>query len=181
MTRMSVQQLGQVQAARLLAAPYTYAPVGQSASEPPPGFQGFERSRQLARRDYERAADDLFRWRLHTWSGLRVSASDVPLRAGTVVLMRLGVGPVALRIPCRVVYVVDEADLRGFAYGTLPGHPEAGEERFMLRRHGGGSVELTVSAFSRPASALAKLGGPLSRRAQELTTDRYLHALDRAE
>ena len=37
------------------------------------------------------------------------------------------------RRPCRVVYVVDEPDRRGFAYGTLPGHPESGEELFLVR------------------------------------------------
>ena len=36
-----------------------------------------------------------------------------------------------LQAPCRVVYVIDEPDIRGFAYGTLPGHPESGEERFV--------------------------------------------------
>lgn len=102
------------------------------------------------------------------------------MRPDTVVLMRLGVGPVSLRIPCRVVYVVDEPDRRGFAYGTLPGHPEAGEERFVLRRRDDGSVELTIAAFSRPASMLAKVGGPLSRKIQDMMTQRYLRALDSA-
>ena len=37
-----------------------------------------------------------------------------------------------LRAPCRVVYVIDEPDVRGFAYGTLPGHPES--RRGTLRR-----------------------------------------------
>lgn len=95
-----------------------------------------------------------------------------------MVLMRLGVGPIALRIPCRVVYVINDADVRGFAYGTLPGHPEAGEERFMLQRHEDGSIELTISAFSRPASRLAKLSGPMSRKVQDAMTERYLRALD---
>lgn len=77
------------------------------------------------------------------------------------------------------MYVVDEARLRGFAYGTLPGHPESGEERFVLQQHRDGRIELTIAAFSRPASALAKLGGPVSRKAQDVMTARYLRALDR--
>lgn len=93
--------------------------------------------------------------------------------------MGLGVGPISLRIPCRVVYVVDDPDRRGFAYGTLPGHPESGEESFVLRRLESGSLEPTVSAFSRPASKLVKLGGPLARRTQDIITRRYLRALDR--
>jgi uncharacterized protein (UPF0548 family) len=31
-----------------------------------------------------------------------------------------------------VVYVVDEHDRRGFAYGTLRGRPESGEELFAV-------------------------------------------------
>lgn len=82
-------------------------------------------------------------------------------------------------MPCRVVYVVDEPGLRGFAYGTLPGHPESGEERFLLRQTGDGSIDLTITAFSQPATALAKLGGPLTKGVQVVMTKRYLGALDR--
>jgi uncharacterized protein (UPF0548 family) len=175
---MAVKRLQGTQVAKLRSAPYTYGAVGQSADGGPSGFDWIERSAQLVRRDFEAAVHDLFTWRLHDRSGLRVWASDTPLRADTVVLMRLGIGPISLRIPCRVVYVVNETDLRGFAYGTLPGHPEAGEERFMLQRHEDGSVHLSISAFSRPASRPAKVGGPLTRRIQHLMTDRYLRALD---
>lgn len=175
---MAVRYLDDVRAARLRSADYTYGPVGQTACGPPSGFDWFQRSATLTRRDFETAAADLFMWRLHERAGLRVWASDAPLRADTVVLMRLGAGPASLRIPCRVAYVVDEPGLRGFAYDTLPGHPEAGEERFVLRQHDDGSIELTISGFSRPASRLAKIGGPVSRRVQNFMTGRYLRALD---
>jgi uncharacterized protein (UPF0548 family) len=44
---------------------------------------------------------------------------------------------------CRVVYVLD--DIRpvhrvGFAYGTLPGHAERGEERFSIEWHSDDTV-----------------------------------------
>jgi len=35
----------------------------------------------------------------------------------------------------------------------------------------------TVTAFSRPATLLARLGGPVGQLAQNLLTDRYLTAL----
>jgi uncharacterized protein (UPF0548 family) len=89
-----------------------------------------------------------------------VQASDSPLRADTVVLMHLGLGPASIRIPCRVAYVIREPLLRGFAYGTLPGHPEAGEERFALEQHGDGTISIAITALSHPASPLARLGGP---------------------
>ena len=156
----------------------TYEEVGNTAIGPVAGFNWFERSVILQRRDFERAAQDLLSWQVQARSGLRVSASDTPLQPATVVLLRLGPGPLSLRIPCRVVYLIDDPDLVGFAYGTLPGHPEAGEERFALRRHANGGLELTVAAFSRPASNLAKFGGPFSRVVQDAMTTRYLRALD---
>ncbi len=116
---------------------------------------------------------------MHERAGLRVAASDIPLRRGSVVLMRWGPGRLSVAIPCRVLDVVDEPRRRGFTYGTLPGHPEAGEEQFLLERLDDDRIRLTIRAVSRPASALASLGGPLGRAAQALMTRRYLRALDR--
>ncbi len=92
--------------------------------------------------------------------------------------MTLGIGRAGLRIPCRVVAVIDEPDRQGFSYGTLPGHPECGEELFVVERQPDGTLEFVVTAFSRPASLLARAGGPATRWAQRAMTDRYLRALD---
>ena len=59
-------------------------------------------------------------------------------------------GPFVLVIPCRIVYVVDQERCFGFAYGTLPGHPESGEERFVVEETEGGEALLRMTAFSRP-------------------------------
>ncbi|MFC8501606.1 DUF1990 family protein [Pedococcus sp. NPDC057267] len=125
-----------------------------------------------------RAAEDLLAWRVHQRAGLRVAASG-PAVPGAVVDMRLGPGPLSVRIPCRVVSVVDEPDRGGFAYGTLPGHPESGEELFLLHSGADGRITFTITAFSRPATALARLGGPLGTLVQDVMTRRYLAALDR--
>ena len=53
--------------------------------------------------------------------------------------------------PCRIVWVVDEPDAFGFGYGTLQGHPEEGEESFVVRG-GPGGARFEVTALSRPAS-----------------------------
>ena len=145
----------------------------------PPGFNHLSHSATLSRRDFDETARDLLEWRVHSRAGLQVQASDIPLRRDSVVLLRWGLGALSLRIPCRVLEVVEEPRRRGFTYGTLPGHPEAGEERFLLEHLDDGRILFTITAFSRPASALAKLGGPISRAAQTFMTQRYLHALDR--
>ena len=145
----------------------------------PPGFNHLSHSATLSRRDFDETARDLLEWRVHSRAGLQVQASDIPVRRDSVVLLRWGLGALSLRIPCRVLEVVEEPRRRGFTYGTLPGHPEAGEERFLLEHLDDGRILFTITAFSRPASALAKLGGPISRAAQTFMTQRYLHALDR--
>lgn len=116
---------------------------------------------------------------MHSRAGLLVQASDIPLRPKTVVLMRWGLGALSLKMPCRVLEVLDERGRRGFTYGTLPGHPEAGEERFLLQHLDDGRIVFTITASSRPASALAKFAGPVSRAAQRFMIQRYLRALDR--
>jgi uncharacterized protein (UPF0548 family) len=177
---MAVVALPAEQAAELRAAPFNYEHVGETAHERRvAGYGWMDRSTTLRRTDFEAAASDLLSWRLQERAGLRVQASESPLQTDTVVLMRLGIGPLSLRIPCRVVYVIDQPHLRGFAYGTLPGHPEAGEERFVLEQHVDETISLTITAFSRPASRLSRLGGPVTRRVQEVMTVRYLRGLDR--
>lgn len=166
---------------RLRAAPLTYVrpdPRPGTTAEVPPGFTAFTRSVDLRRTDLDGAAADLLAWRVQECAGLRVRASG-PAGDGAVVEMRLGLGPASVRIPCRVVAVVDEPGRRGFSYGTLPGHPECGEEEFLLERRADGGLRFTVSAYSRPASLLARAGGPLTGAVQRLMTTRYLAAPDR--
>lgn len=105
------------------------------------------------------------------------TASHERVETGAVAELRLGVGRLGLRAPVRVVDVVDEPTRRGFAYGTLPGYPESGEESFVVELGETGDVTLTITAVSRPASRLARLAGQVGRRVQSRITDRYLAAL----
>jgi uncharacterized protein (UPF0548 family) len=163
--------------ARLAAAPFTYLPVGATrTSTYPAGFHHLEHSTDLGAADriFERARQALMTWQMHLGAGLRVTGSDSWAAEGVVV--RCGLGP--LRIPCRVVWVRDEPDRCGFAYGTLPGHPESGEEAFLVLRDEG-TVRLRISAYSRPGKLTTRLAGPLGRRFQQLMTRRYADALRR--
>jgi uncharacterized protein (UPF0548 family) len=76
----------------------------------------------------------------------------------------------------RVVYVVDEPQHFGFAYGTLPGHPEQGEEPFDVLRDRERLV-FRVVAFSRPRDPLARLGAPVTRAFQLRINRAYLNAM----
>lgn len=176
---MSVARLAPHEATALESAPLTYSRAGRADHPPRGGFHRLQQAVLLRRRDLEGAAADLFGWRMHERAGLAVRAGDIPLRLGTVVVMRLGWRRAAVTIPCRVVDVIEEPGRRGFSYGTLPGHPEAGEEQFLLELEDDGRVRFTITAFSRPASPLARLSGPAGRAVQWFMTKRYLRALDR--
>jgi uncharacterized protein (UPF0548 family) len=89
----------------------------------------------------------------------------------------LRLGPAFVLAPCRIVYVTDEARCFGFAYGTLPGHPETGEEAFHVTSAAEGEVTFDIRSFSRPADRLARLGGPLARTIQTRVTKAYLEGV----
>lgn len=160
--------------------PVTYAPVGCTRTGVvPDGFDELRRSRRVGsgRDGFERAADALLSWQMHRRAGIAVMASHARVETGAVAELRLGVGRLGVRAPVRVVDVVDEPTRRGFAYGTLPGHPESGEEAFVVELGTTGDVTLTIAAVSRPASRLARMAGQVGRRVQSRITDRYLWAL----
>lgn len=158
----------------------TYSEVGATAGELPPGYHHVRMERVIGRgRDvFERAADDLLRGEVQRRAGAVVALSDMPMREGTRVRMLLRLGPLAFRIPCLVVWAQRSADLCGFAYGTLPGHPERGEERFELRLLPSGDVRFRIVAFSVPGRWYTRLGGPVGRLVQRRMTQRYLRTLD---
>jgi uncharacterized protein (UPF0548 family) len=69
--------------------------------------------------------------------------------------------------------VIDEPNRWGFVYGTLPGHPEEGEEAFIVSISEDGIVRFEITAFSRPANLIVRFSRPVGRGIQK----RYLRAL----
>lgn len=98
---------------------------------------------------------------------------------GDTVRLAIPFGPFRVSAPARVVYVVDESARKGFAYGTLSGHPEEGEEAFIVELRDDDSVWITVRAFSRPSNRFWRAVAPILRAVQEFYTARYLGALAR--
>lgn len=163
-------------ARRLSGAGFTYAEVGATAGVLPAGYHHLRRTVRV-RTGFEEAAGALLHWQVHLRAGLTVAASAARAEPGTLVELGFGAGPIRVHAPCRVVHVVDEPYRRGFAYGTLPGHPERGEESFVVERHEDGTVRFTVIAFSRPARRSARVAGPVARLLQKRITERYLSVL----
>ncbi|WP_421840429.1 DUF1990 family protein [Mycobacterium sp.] len=157
--------------------PLTYPEVGATASgQLPAGYGHLSVVTQIGSGDqrFEQAADAVMHWGMQRGAGLHVQASSEVAVVSAVLL----VGIAFLRAPCRVVYVVDEPDVRGFGYGTLPGHPVSGEERFAVRRDPTTSeVFAEVMSFSQPATWATKVAGPFGAVAQRVIAKRYLRAV----
>lgn len=160
----------------------TYSPIGMTAmATAPPGYRLDRWSRTLGTggRSFERAADALRTWQVHRWAGLVVHASGPPT-LDSVVAMAAPLPVGWIEVVCRVVAVVDEADRFGFTYGTLPVHPEEGEESFTVSRTDDGAITFEIVAASRPRQLLARSFSPVARRLQAAATGRYLAAMQSA-
>jgi uncharacterized protein (UPF0548 family) len=175
---VSVYPMSDGRAAELRSAALTYPEHGMTRQDLlPAGYRTFSRSRQLrSGLVFSSLRADMLSWMVQSRSGLRVIASS-DVTPDAVVELRIGIGALSTTAPCRVVYVIDEPDRCGFGYGTLPGHPESGEESFLLERTTHGALTFTVRAFSRPAALLTRVAGPIGHRVQDLITTRYLRAL----
>jgi uncharacterized protein (UPF0548 family) len=121
-----------------------------------------------------RAAIDA--WQMFPPEMTSVFGHEVP-REGLVVavLYRVSLVPVWLLMPARVVYTIHDTIRRdghtferyGFAYGTLPEHPERGEERFLVEwNHTDDTVHYDLLAVSQPRHLLARLAFPFARHEQ---------------
>ncbi|MBF6415703.1 DUF1990 family protein [Nocardia cyriacigeorgica] len=161
-------------------APFTYAEVGATNGPLPAGYHQFSQRRRIGhgRALFDLAGDAVTAYRMQRGTGIFHTASTPTAEPGTLLTVRLGIGPLAITAPCRVVYVLDEPNRRGFAYGTLPGHPESGEELFAVEYDpSDDSVYGVVTAFSRGATWYTRLGGPLARVVQRVIAGKYIDAL----
>jgi uncharacterized protein (UPF0548 family) len=142
---------------------FTYAEVGATRRRPMPAHYNRLRYRlQLPDGSFEAAAEAVLTFRMHRSIGARITTEAGRATPGADVTVQLG----PFTVPNRVVYVLDEPDVQGFAYGTLPGHQESGEEAFMVTRDAHGHVWFSVTAFSRPVKWPTILAGPIAVLAQ---------------
>jgi len=106
-----------------------------------------------------------------------VDGSDLRVREGATYRLVARVGPVAVREPVRVVAVVDTPARRGFAYGTLAGHPVSGEEAFVVDLAPDGEVRLVLRSLTRRARGPWGLALPALLVAQRWYRAPYRRAL----
>lgn len=116
---------------------------------------------------YRRAVEALKQWRQFELGWVTLVPHGVKVETGAVVAVKARAGGMWSLNACRVVYVIDETERFGFAYGTLPDHIERGEERFLIERQPDDSVWYDILAFSRPRHPLVRAGFLYARRLQK--------------
>ncbi|MET7767582.1 DUF1990 domain-containing protein [Nocardia sp. NPDC005366] len=158
----------------------TYSEIGATAGSLPPGYHCFTLRRRIGsgRALFEQAGVAILAFVMQKGTGIFDESSTPTAEVGTVLTVRLGVGRLAITAPCKVVYLLEEADRRGFAYGTLTGHPEIGEELFAVEYDAtDDAVYGLITAFSRPGAWYTRIGGPVVRLIQRYMAGRYIAAL----
>lgn len=91
---------------------------------------------------------------------------SVPIKAGHVVTYGARVLGLWWSYGCRILDVIDESDRFGFVYGTIAGHAESGEERFLIELLDNDDVVFSLYAASRPGRWFAWPGLVVARCAQ---------------
>jgi uncharacterized protein (UPF0548 family) len=153
-------------------ATVSYTEVGCSAADAAAGYTVDTYRARLGsgRVVYQSARRAIADWRMLRLGWVQPCWPSAPVEPGALVgtLTRLfGLWTVNV---CRIVQVIDDdgpVSRYGLAYGTLPGHAECGEERFMVEwQRDNDSVWYEIRAVSKPGRWLTWVGYPLTRRIQ---------------
>lgn len=154
--------------------PFSYPAVGATKTTPPAGYVVDHNRVQLGSGAtcYHQACAALQRWEMFNLGWLHLYWPTTPVATGATVGVLAQVFGFYILNACRIVYTIDETTAGytrfGFAYGTLSGHIEEGEERFLVEwRHADDSVWYDILAFSQPRHWLVRLGYPVARRFQK--------------
>ncbi|GLY14673.1 DUF1990 domain-containing protein [Kineosporia rhizophila] len=142
---------------------------------PPHNAHRLDRTVQLPdRASITECGSALLNWEVHRLAGLRTLASG-PAQPGATVVLGMRMGPAWAVAPCRVIEAVQTEQLVAFSYTALPGHPEAGTERFAFVRDERGA-RFEVSAVSRHVFWGSRLVPFLANFVQGQATEKYLRA-----
>ena len=157
---------------------FNYGELGDTARDLPTGYKYLFASRSVGYGQdlFDECSETVLTWGIQSGAGFRVAHGN-PVQANQENSLGLHFGPFRTAAPCRVVYVIDEPTRKGFAYGTVQGHPESGEESFIVELKPDGTVVFEIRAFSRPARWFARLGSLFIGFLQQHVTWKYLDAI----
>ncbi|MET9883229.1 DUF1990 domain-containing protein [Streptomyces sp. NPDC006430] len=143
---------------------FNYPDRGATDRRPlPAGYHHLHHRTRIGRGQavFETAGAAVTTFHAHRTSGMRIRTDYGAVRPGSRVEVGIGFGPLRITAPCQVVWTAYEPTRIGFAYGTLAGHPECGEESFVVYLDADGTVWFEITAFSRPAAWYTRLAGPV--------------------
>jgi uncharacterized protein (UPF0548 family) len=150
--------------------PFTYSSVGatRDGGPTPHGFDRDRNRRELGAGEaaFAAARDAVRAWRMFPQPLATIEPAAIPIVEGETAVVLVRLFGLWFMNAARIVYVIDEPRRFGFAYGTLPGHAESGEERFLVEWLADDSVWYDLDALSRPRYWAAQLAYPLTRRIQ---------------
>jgi uncharacterized protein (UPF0548 family) len=134
----------------------------------PPGFTKDHNRIQLGTGEvtFRKAVEAIKTWKAYALGWTKIYPNSQPEQGQTFCVAVNHFGFYSLS-SLRIVYVIDEPRRFAFAIGTLPGHVEKGEERFMVEWLSDDSVHYDLLAFSKPQHALVYLGYPVARQLQK--------------
>lgn len=168
-TETFLEQFAASQAREALS--YDFPGLTRSAPQTVPGWK-IDRQRVLLGHGedvYRRAQAAIECWAMFPSAVASVFRPTTPTVSQNVVVLYFA-APLQMWMvfPARVIYCLNDSEEQchrfGFAYGTLPEHPECGEERFLVEwNRRDDSVWYDLLAISRPGHWLARLGYPYTR------------------
>lgn len=112
---------------------------------------------------WQKAKKVLRNWQHFPLLWTKIYPNTTELKKGAVVVVLFRLFGIWWRNSAKIVYAFDEINRFGFAYGTLPGHIEMGEEVFWVERDKEGIVSYHIKAFSKPRFWLARIAYPIAR------------------
>ena len=183
--------------------PYNYPEIGATKRTDTPtsmrrGYRASEERIHIGsgQRRWEHAWKETLSWGIQRKSGYTVlpihppqphpgapsaphAAEPTPelAREGMEVLLQKRFGPLRLKMPVRVVYTIDEPARKGFAFGTLKGHPVSGEAAFIVQRNPDDSVWFTLRSLSGPGKGLWLFAHPMVLLLRTGIRNSYINAL----
>lgn len=163
--------------------PFSYDDVGMTRGAAPAGFLVNHHRVELGcgAKVFEAACREVRRWTMFKLGWVTLCYGDAEIRPGMTVgilVRRLGIWSLNA---CRIIEVIEASGPTrqfGFRYGTLPGHAELGEERFLIEwNRADDRVSYDILAYSKPGHWITRAFGLVTRRFQKQFARQSLEAM----
>lgn len=165
---------------RARAAGPTYGHVGSTLdpeADDRPGVRAHDVCVGHGALDFAAARSALQTWVPQLALGADAAVSSHRVAVGETVVLVFRRGPLFVVVPNRIVAVVDEPRRFAFAYGTLPGHFECGEESFTIEHLADDTVQAAIRVDARAGTLVTRAVEPVVLRLQAAALRRYLRAI----